>query len=85
MAGFEQAPNSATLFKNKFKKGEKHPDYRGEFNNDGTIMDIALWERKTSKGDKYFFIKTSEKWSKDSKSQPSTPPSVGPDGEATPF
>lgn len=33
------------LFFNKFKKEEKHPDFKGELLIDGIAHDIAMWEK----------------------------------------
>ena len=48
MGDFVQKPGSGALFKNKNKKEDKHPDYKGDFTApDGTQFVLAGWKRKT--------------------------------------
>lgn len=86
MSDFVQAVNTGSAFKNKYKKDSKHPDFKGEFNNNGNIVDVAIWRNKTKSGEDYLFFKVSEKYNKD-KATPvnSTPPPVGADGKAMPW
>jgi len=60
---YELKENTATIFKNE-KKGENHPDYKGQVNVEGKLFDIALWEKEGKKG-KYFSGKVSEPYKKD--------------------
>ena len=41
---YEHQKNSGSMFKNKFKKANNHPDFKGSINVDGKIMDIAGWK-----------------------------------------
>jgi len=59
---YELKENTATIFKNE-KKGENHPDYKGQVNVEGKLFDIALWEKEGKKG-KYFNGKVSEPYKK---------------------
>lgn len=52
--------NQLSIFKNKYKKEEKHPDYKGEIKLNGVLYDIALWVNDGNKG-KYFSGRVSEK------------------------
>ena len=55
---YELKENTATIFKNE-KKGENHPDYKGQVNVEGKLFDLALWEKEGKKG-KFFSGKISE-------------------------
>jgi hypothetical protein len=55
---FEHRPNSGTLFKNDRKKAENHPDWKGQINVNGELLDIAAWVKDGKKG-KFFSLKVS--------------------------
>lgn len=57
---FELDENTGTIFKNKYKKDEKHPDYKGMIKLDGEDKGIALWLRQSKNGTNYMFAKVSE-------------------------
>ena len=38
------------LFPNKDKKSDKHPDYKGSVNIEGTEYDLAGWKKVSKKG-----------------------------------
>lgn len=57
---YELKENQVTIFKNKHKKAENQPDYKGQVNIDGEIKEIALWV-KEGKSEKFFSGKISEK------------------------
>jgi uncharacterized protein (DUF736 family) len=61
---YELKENSWTLFRNKKKTEDKHPDYRGEINIDGNIYDLSAWTKETKTGEKYFSGLLSEKYVK---------------------
>ena len=50
---YEQKDNSGSLFQNKDKKSENHPDYSGSIKINGRDMWISGW-RKTTKDGKPF-------------------------------
>jgi len=58
---FEIKVNNGRVFANDYKKQDSHPDFKGEINVHGEIMDIALWTNKTKKGGTWYGIKVSEK------------------------
>jgi hypothetical protein len=51
--------NSVLIFKNDKKNGESHPDYKGQIDVNGQLLDIALWVKEGKKG-KFFSGKISE-------------------------
>lgn len=78
---YELKENTGSLFKNNNKTQEKHPSYKGKINIAGKVMDIALWQRQTSKGDVYLSVMVSEPMTKQEQiitkaAAPVTPPPV---------
>jgi hypothetical protein len=55
--------NSVLIFKNDKKNGESHPDYKGQIDVNGQLLDIALWVKEGKKG-KFFSGKISEPYHK---------------------
>ena len=49
MAEFDNT-NRGVLFKNQYRKTDKHPDYTGNINVEGKELDLAAWVRKSKKG-----------------------------------
>ena len=58
----ELKENALLIFRNE-KKGENHPDWKGQINVEGKYYDIALWDKEGAKG-KFFSGKISEPWKK---------------------
>jgi len=56
--------NSGALFTN-VKKGEKHPDFKGQINVDGKDWDIAAWNRTSKNGNSFLSLKVSKPYVKD--------------------
>lgn len=62
---YEQRPGTISVFSNRFKKDDRHPDYKPMKNETVSCphcdqdMDIALWQRRTKAGDAYFSVKLS--------------------------
>lgn len=52
--------NSGVLFKNRDKETDKHPDYTGKLNVNGTELRIAAWIRESKSGQKFMSLKVSE-------------------------
>jgi hypothetical protein len=69
---YELRQNSGNAFNNSFKEPEdKKPDFTGEhLNEDGKPMRLALWLKKTSKGDRFLGYVISEK--QESQQKPKT-------------
>lgn len=59
MSQYEDKPGDGVLFKNKDKKNDKHPDYKGTWTNaDGEKCGIAAWLRESQKtGTKFMSLK----------------------------
>ena len=48
--------NSGALFKNDKKATEKHPDYKGSVNADGTDYWLSAWLKTDKNGNKYMSL-----------------------------
>lgn len=60
-----------SAFKNNFKETPKHPDFTGKAMFKGEIVDIAVWKKKTTKGDTYVSVSIKDEYKKEpSKSSP---------------
>lgn len=57
--------NRGTAFLNEYKKEEKHPDFKGKGNFNGTEFQFGMWERTSKEdGKSYFSIVFSEPYKK---------------------
>ena len=57
---YEHRPGSFSLFKNKYKTTDKHPDYRGEGKDlEGNPIEVAAWLKESANG-KFMSCKISE-------------------------
>lgn len=65
MADFQRYPNSGSLFRNERKTTEKHPDYNGSFNIDGTDYWISGWSKVGKSGKKFVSLSISLKQPKE--------------------
>ena len=48
--------NRGALFKNKDKKAENHPDYKGKLNADGVDYWLSAWLKESKEGQKYMSL-----------------------------
>lgn len=55
MADYDNT-NSGALFKNAEKATDKHPDYRGTINVDGTEYWLSAWLKKSKAGATYMSL-----------------------------
>ena len=53
--------NHGVLFKNTEKTDDKHADYRGEININGTTFWLNAWLRTSKKGTKFFSLSVKPK------------------------
>lgn len=58
---FEQKDNSGALFKNKERRNEKDPDYRGSIVVNGREYWVASWVNKSKAGETYMSLKVTAK------------------------
>ena len=58
---FEQKQNSGALFKNNKKETDKHADYNGSLNVDGTEYWINAWIKEAKSGVKYMSLSVQPK------------------------
>jgi hypothetical protein len=57
---YELNPGSGNIFKNQYKKEDRHPDYKGQVRTpDGQVLDVALWIKDGKKG-KFFSVSLQE-------------------------
>jgi hypothetical protein len=57
---FEHKTGRGNMFRNKKKENDNHPDWRGEINIDGKLMEISAWE-KQGKGGLFYSLAMKEK------------------------
>ena len=81
MSEYTHKDNTGSAFTNNYKQNERHPDYKGSCVVRGETFEVAMWERKTAKGDTYYSIKFSEpyKGNSDNKQAPRKPKSPSND------
>lgn len=53
---FEQRDGSGALFKNDKKGNDKAPDYRGDANVNGELVEIAAWLKESANGKKFMSL-----------------------------
>ena len=54
MSDYQNKDMSGSVFKNTYKKLDKHPDYTGNAKIDGVDYKIAMWIKVKKDGTKYF-------------------------------
>jgi len=63
MSNFELKNKSGFIFKNEYKKEDKHPEYKGQIKWDDQLIDIALFVKEKN-GKKYFGVALNEPYEK---------------------
>ena len=71
--------NRGVLFKAKDRKSDKHPEYTGSMNVDGTDHWLSAWVNESKAGQKYFSLSIKPK------SEPKAPPKSEDFDEEIPF
>ena len=61
--------NTGALFKAKERATDKHPEYTGTINVDGTEYWLSGWVKESKAGQKYFSLSVKPKDAKPEKSQ----------------
>jgi len=74
---WEHREGRASLFRNKQKKSEKQPDYRGDGMYNGEIVELAGWKNTTKNGEAFLNISIQPKQEREQQSSSSA--SVDPD------
>jgi uncharacterized protein (DUF736 family) len=55
---YELKPGQFSLFKNKFKESDKHPDYKGDgMDLAGNKVSVAAWLKKDKNGNSFMSCK----------------------------
>ena len=54
--------NSGVLFREREKKSDKAPDFKGKLNVEGKEYEIAGWTRTSKAGNNFLSLKVSEPW-----------------------
>ena len=54
---YEIKNNILVLHKNKFKKTDKHPDYKGKVIVEGNEKDASMWKNENINGETFYRIK----------------------------
>jgi len=65
----ETKNNSGAIFKNAKKTNEKQPDWKGNVNVNGKIMEISLWVKTSQKGTQYFSAAFQEPFKKENETK----------------
>lgn len=61
----EKRDNSGALFKNKDKKSDNHPDYRGPCMVNGVELEVSAWLKESGSGTKYMSLSFKPPYKKD--------------------
>lgn len=61
MSGFQHREGFGSLFPNRDKKDDRHPDMKGDALFNGVIVEVAAWKKTTAGGKEYLSIKIGEK------------------------
>lgn len=69
---YEQRDMSGSLFKNKRKEKEKHPDTQGSCQIDGVDYWISGWTKTTQAGEKWVSLEFKRKDQQQEAAQPTT-------------
>ena len=80
---YETKNNTGSLFPNKNKKEDKHPDYTGKVMVSGKLMQVAGWINESKAGKKYMRLKLSDFQPKTDETREYT--TTAPDNAEVPF
>jgi len=71
---WEHREGSGSLFTNKYKEKDAHPDFTGEFMLNEVIYKISGWKKKSASGNAYLSLSVQEKNIKPATSNDGPPP-----------
>ena len=57
---FEHKENTATVFTNDKKSSDNQPDFTGKGKVGDTLMEFAMWKRKSKAGNEYYYMSFKE-------------------------
>lgn len=66
---YELKMNEGIAFTNDGKTADKHPDFKGQINIDGRIVDVGIWERVSKKQTKYLSFRINEPYQRPESAQ----------------
>ena len=61
MTGYDDT-NRGVLFREREKRNDKAPDYKGKLNVEGKDYELAGWIRESKAGNKFLSVSISEPW-----------------------
>lgn len=83
---YEMRDNSGSMFKNKRKEKETHPDMAGEVMIDGVVYWISGWSKESDKAGKWLSLSFKKKdFSKARKAVEKTPDPIDDFSDDIPF
>ncbi len=59
--GYELREGFGNAFINSFKEKDNQPDFTGDILDEGKVKRVAIWKKKTTKGDTFLGVALSEK------------------------
>lgn len=57
MSGYQHKEGFGSLFDNRDKKDDRHPDMKGDAMFNGVLVEVAAWKKTTAGGKAYFSLK----------------------------
>lgn len=76
---YELREGQGSLFKNKHKTADNHPNARGELLLDGVLYEVSAWTKKTKLGEPWQSLQVKRK-----EPRPQAEPTWGSDRKAAP-
>lgn len=70
---FELKDNSGSVFKNKRKEKDTHPDFTGEAKVKGVVHWVSMWVKQDKNGNPYYSFSFKEKDFSKAKDMPAHP------------
>jgi len=67
---YEHSEGFGSVFENRDKKQDNHPDFKGDAKFEGKTVEVALWERTDRNGNTYYSLKIQRPRSQQNQEQP---------------